>query len=949
MAFDRSYYVVSSQGRALFGSSSDDQVRCLDAATGRELWSFHAEGPVRFAPTVSGANVLFGSDDGRVYCVALASGAPVWRFDAAASSSSTRRLPGNGRMISDLPIRTDVLLNGSSASFGAGFLVETMGSPVPHRITVSADNGSVSSDRTTGGFAGSSPQGHTVLLTDGSVQWPTGLGGRPYDADPTKHFEWDGAAITVGSQNFTGAAGSVSAGGWSAAVKGNAYSLTFADGRLFVSTDSGYIYCFSQSAPASVDTVRPASAAMRYAGSSMQSEYADAAQTILSTSSVTRGYCLVLGSNGGHLAYELARRSKLTIVCMEPDSATAEQSRRALDSAGVYGQVCVQRFSGTTLPYTDAAFNIVTFDGYGAGETYGGSRTEVLRVLRPYGGIAFLGPGSGDLVTRGTVAGAGEWTQFYANPQNTANSNDSLVGHDLVLQWYGYPGPNRQNDRGRLTTPPLWKDGVLIVPGCNWVSAVDAYNGAFLWEDTIPRSARQSGLRDAGQLTAVQSDFVYLAAADTCYGITLRQGVKQLRFPVPAFGNGVRYHWAYVAAIGDMLFGSVEDTTVLRGYLEATSAWSVSEYMFAMNRFTGAETWRYQPAGVVVNATIAIDNGRMFFVESTNPALRGQIMDRFGTNNLFSNGKANLVALDVSNGAVLWRDTVDLGHLAADDAGSIALVCAAGRIMVSGYGDSTSYWFWAFNQSNGSAAWATKWSYPGAVDHGFNSGHPVITGSAAYLKANGYVAALDLTSGAQVPCSYNYPGASGTCGTFSGSASALYCRHSGGGHEWGGAHCWDIAQAQNYVVSGDLRPGCYINMVAAGGMLTIPEYSSGCTCGRNVQTSMALRTALPWNTNPTAARSTRTRSEPLAPPQIFLMRGRGALIITASGVPAGAKMKVRVTNLAGREVYAGRAASQGEPHSHTFVWANSGAAAGTYVVAVDAGRERANQSFTLVR
>jgi len=39
------------------------------------------------------------------------------------------------------------------------------------------------------------------------------------------------------------------------------------------------------------------------------------------------------------------------------------------------------------------------------------------------------------------------------------------------------------------------------------------------------------------------------------------------------------------------------------------------------------------------------------------------------------------------------------------------------------------------------------------------------------------------------------------------------------------------------------RPGCWINIIPAGGMVLIPEASSGCTCSFPLQTSIAYRPA----------------------------------------------------------------------------------------------------------
>ena len=69
VTYDRAFHLVSVGDRVYFGSSADDAVFCLDAETGRTLWSYVTEGPVRLAPTIADDQVLFGSDDGFVYCL----------------------------------------------------------------------------------------------------------------------------------------------------------------------------------------------------------------------------------------------------------------------------------------------------------------------------------------------------------------------------------------------------------------------------------------------------------------------------------------------------------------------------------------------------------------------------------------------------------------------------------------------------------------------------------------------------------------------------------------------------------------------------------------------------------------------------------------------------------------------------------------------------------------
>ena len=92
LQFDAGYEPVVANGYLLIASSLTDSVKAYDTKTGKQLWSFYANGPVRFAPAISGDLACFGSDDGFLYCVELATGDLRWEHRAVPSQ---RRLLGN--------------------------------------------------------------------------------------------------------------------------------------------------------------------------------------------------------------------------------------------------------------------------------------------------------------------------------------------------------------------------------------------------------------------------------------------------------------------------------------------------------------------------------------------------------------------------------------------------------------------------------------------------------------------------------------------------------------------------------------------------------------------------------------------------------------------------------------------------------------------------------------
>ena len=117
LQFDAGYEPVVVDGRVLVGSSRNDSVTAYDTETGRELWVYHTNGPVRFAPAVWKDSVCFGSDDGCLYCVELSTGKLRWKHRATPND---RKLLGNRRLISVWPVRGGPVVADGQVYFAAG-------------------------------------------------------------------------------------------------------------------------------------------------------------------------------------------------------------------------------------------------------------------------------------------------------------------------------------------------------------------------------------------------------------------------------------------------------------------------------------------------------------------------------------------------------------------------------------------------------------------------------------------------------------------------------------------------------------------------------------------------------------------------------------------------------------------------------------------------------------
>ena len=845
VVYDRSSHLVSAGGRVFFGSSSDDTIYCLSARTGEKLWSYTTEGPVRLAPTIVGDRILAGSDDGHVYCLSTADGKLLWKHRGV---DNDRRIPGNERIISIWPVRTGVLVDEGTAYFCAGLFPEQG----VYQIAVDVQTGkrlgeSQLNISAQGYLARRAGQLYVATGRDPAGKFVsrlkrTGKGvGRELAAIPEQYRD-----VFIGSKNLRigGGENQVAAFDakngeqvWHTRVDGKVWSMVVAGNRLLLSTDAGKVYCFSNQKTDS-PAVRENRVSNAVATTDKQSGPAQAViETLKTRHNIERGYALILNGTD-KLSIPLARATKLQIVCYQPDATVAVASRKAIAATGLQQRIRVHVGNvNESLPYSDYLFNVVADERVLAG-TNCEHTAEMKRVTRPLGGVAVCSLKPDGFHVRGRLPGSGEWSHMYANPANTVCSNDEYVGSELQLHWFGKPGPQQMLDRHHRTVAPLWKNGRLFIPGNDRVIGVDAYNGIPLWNVEVKDSRRIGAYRDSSYMAATD-DRIYVAAKNECLALNAQTGAIEERLKAP----GDQHEWGYLAVDKNGVIGtSSKQGAIRRGHsLEAINEgtfWDARPLVTSDRLFhkgAGDRTWEYLPAkGMIPNSSITVSDARVFAVESTNTETLKHKTGRISPTDIFSKG-SKVTAIDRDGGSVAW--SVDLGLNKIQH--NIHTAFADGKLIVVGSRNSTNdkktgevlYDVYVLNADDGEVVWKTTQKQGTKIggDHGEQDHHPVIIGDTLYCEPHAYKLA-DGTALTDFAWAKQHRRG---CGTVSASASTFYFRQSN-------PTMFDIESGEYRKVTSATRPGCWINMIPAGGLLLIPEASSGCTCNYAIQTSLAF-------------------------------------------------------------------------------------------------------------
>lgn len=642
---------------------------------------------------------------------------------------------------------------------------------------------------------------------------------------------------------------------WKMPVDGRAYGLAVCANKLYVSTDQGVLYCFGEKKEA--NEISEEADENYFSSAAGKDDAMKRARIIQQHLPRESGLLLVYNSEGGDLVHSLTQTCDYYILGIEEDEKKALKSINHLDEAGIYG-VRTSIFQGKLdeIQLSDYLINVLVIDNKTSESELNSMAEEFARILSPSGGrlliprevsendITKLMKASFDgyslsatdeywVIQRETLPGSGEWTHLYANPSNTVSTGDSYASDEVRPLWFGQPGPREMSDRHHRAPSPMFKNGILFIPKDNGVIAADAYNGTLLWKKDIPNFRRIKISRDAGNL-ALTNEYLYAVADNFCYALDVTTGKEHDVIRVPQIKRGyTNAHWGYLASEGDMLFGSGRKISAIFDQYSRLD-WSeysrlvTSDYLFGIDRKSGKTKWTYK-GGAILNPTICLGEGQLFFIESMNDEA---LHDEDGLIQLnVLKKELNIVALNSETGEVIWKKAYDFHLLEHIMFGSYA----DGVLIMSGSGNKEGgLWYgnYAFEAKTGKLLWdqARKHMNWTNGSHGEQIHRAVIMDGTVFTEPF----AFDLKTGIQ-KAEWKLQRNGHSCGTISGAGDALFFRGTNP------SVCIPELTDQGSKLNSSTRPGCWINIIPAGGLLLIPEASSGCSCDFPLQMSIVYQ------------------------------------------------------------------------------------------------------------
>ncbi|MFQ6034576.1 MAG: PQQ-binding-like beta-propeller repeat protein [Sedimentisphaerales bacterium] len=883
----------------LFVVCDDGYLYCLNAEDGALLWKFRgaptdkkvlgskrlcSAWPARGGPAVLEGTVYFAAGiwpfmGSFVYALDAATGNVIWIND------------GSGSIYMPQP-------HSGSVSFGAlapqGYLVATdYRLVVPNGRAVAAgldrNNGELlyfhfqqNNKNSTNHVAAFGDyfnnSGRLFRLSDGSTAGSLTDGAIMTESG--NYVETLGKKVfcKAGNRLYAGSGGNIIAAErgslrWQEAITGTPASMLVGDGKLFVVTEEGSIYCYGPTELSHPPVINEVADVIAWP---VEDEWTTKAQDILAATGVDEGYCLVLGVGSGRLMEELARQAELNqydlhVIGLDPDPAKIDTLRNRWLGMGilneqlsaVVGEICTAQFP----PYL--AHLIVSEDLNAAGIDYGNTFVEkAFYSLRPYGGQICLGAETLELLQQaaaagelananitvsgnfavleraGALPGSADWTHNYADASNSVVSNDQLVKAPLGLLWFG--GPTHGGDSYNRILPrhghgpnPQVVAGRLFIEGPNIMRAVDVYTGRVLWEADLPGvgkhydyTSHEAGANAIGSNYATATDGVYICYGTECRRLDPKNGatISTFRIADPTYGYAT---FGQVKIWDDLLIvaaNPIPYNGIVGGrgnYSEASS-----RFLVVMDRFSGTILWQRRANHSFHHNTIIVGNDILYCIDRIVPTQADppDPLRRRG-----ADGDVGvlwrLLALDVRTGEEIWSTTTDVFGTWLGYSEQYDVLLQSGRPsrdMVHGEPSRQI----AYDGSNGTVLWEQGSCIGGPC---LLHGDMVIAqarnlGNARHIMTGETYMTEHPVTGELVPWRF---GRTYGCNTAVGCENLLTFRSGAAGY-------YDMTNFGGTGNFGGFKSGCSSNLIPANGVLSAPDYTRTCTCGYQNQTSLAM-------------------------------------------------------------------------------------------------------------
>jgi outer membrane protein assembly factor BamB len=244
--------------------------------------------------------------------------------------------------------------------------------------------------------------------------------------------------------------------------------------------------------------------------------------------------------------------------------------------------------------------------------------------------------------------------------------------------------------------------------------------------------------------------------------------------------------------------------------LQSVGVANEAEHVFALGKQDGRPRWVYRAAGAVPHNGIAVWKDRVYLLDKPGVAKteqagrRGEQIAR----------KSSIRVLDLATGKVV-------GSIDEGVEEHVGLRVGSGILLATHLKGLSAY-----DAKDGKKLWSAATSQP--MHH--CSAHlrvPVITSNRVFDEPNAY----DVRTG-NVMAQWKWGGFRG-CGTVSASEHLLLFRGNL-------PTIRDISGRTGRHDFSGIRPGCFINMITACGLVLMPEASSGCGCAYNFQTTIVM-------------------------------------------------------------------------------------------------------------